>query len=117
MAGNYRSRAMTKYKRADFVSALDRIRDLPSERRGKIEAGAARILEQMHLSEIRKALDTTQAQLAGRTGMKQAEISRVENHAEASQLRTLQRYVAGLGGELQLVARFPNGVSAAIPLK
>jgi hypothetical protein len=74
---------MTESKRADFVSALDRIRDLPSERRGKIEAGAARILEQMHLSEIRKALDTTQAQLAGRTGMKQAEISRVENHAEA----------------------------------
>ena len=108
---------MAKYKRANFVSALDRIRDLPAERRKKIEAGAARILEQMHLAEIRKALDTTQTQLAERTGMKQAEISRVENNAETSQLRTLQRYVVGLGGELQLVARFPDGVSAEIPLK
>ena len=43
---------MAKYKRADFVSALDRIRDLPAERRRKIEAGAVRILERMHLAEI-----------------------------------------------------------------
>ena len=108
---------MAKYKRADFVSALDRIRGLPAERRKKIESGATKILEQMHLGEIRKALETTQMELASRTGMKQAEISRIENHAEASQLRTLQRYVAGLGGDLQIVAQFPDGVRAEIPLK
>ena len=75
---------MAKHKRADIVSALDRIRDLPVDRRKEIEAGAAHILEQM---------------------------------PEASQLRTLERYVAGLGSELQLVARFPDGVSAEIPLR
>jgi hypothetical protein len=109
--------AMAKYKRADFVSALDELRNLPADRRKKIEAGAARLIEQMHLAEIRKALDTTQVQLSERIGMKQAEISRVENNAETAKLRTLQRYVEGLGGELQIVARFPDGTSAEIPLK
>jgi len=108
---------MARYKRSDFVSTTERIQTLPRKRRQKVEAGALRIVEQMHLAEIRKALDTTQTELSRRAGMKQAEISRVENNPAASQLRTLQRYVTGLGGELQIVARFPDGVSAQIPLK
>jgi hypothetical protein len=43
---------MARYEREDFVSALDRIRDLPPERRERIEVGAARILEQMPLFEV-----------------------------------------------------------------
>lgn len=108
---------MAKYKRTDFPSAVDRIQAMPKKRREKIEAGALRILEEMHLAEIRKALGATQVELSERSGMKQAEISRIENNPTTSQLRTLQRYVAGLGGELQIVARFPDGVSAEIPLK
>jgi hypothetical protein len=112
-----RIEGMAKYKKSDFKSAIDRIRELPEDRLRKVEAGASRILEQMHLAEIRKALDTTQMELSARTNMKQAEISRVEHNAETMQLRTLQRYIVGLGGELQIVARFPDGVSAEIPLK
>ena len=108
---------MARYNRSDFKSAIERIQSLPDERRARIEAGAARILEQMHLAEIRKALDTTQVKLSVKAGMTQAEISRVENNLATVQLRTLQRYVAGLGGELQIVANFPDGVSAEIPLK
>ena len=108
---------MANYRKSDFTSAIGRIRDLPEDRRRKIEAGASRTLAQMHLAEIRKALDTTQMELSARINMKQAEISRIEHNAETMQLRTLQRYIAGLGGELQIVARFPDGVSAEIPLK
>jgi len=108
---------MARYNRSDLKSAIERIQSLPDERRARIEAGAAHILEQMHLAEIRKALDTTQVKLSVKAGMTQAEISRVENNLATVQLRTLQRYVAGLGGELQIVANFPDGVSAEIPLK
>jgi hypothetical protein len=38
---------MTKYKRSDFKSAIDRIRELPEVRRKRIEAGASRILGQI----------------------------------------------------------------------
>lgn len=108
---------MTEYKRSDFRPFRELLDELPDARRKKVEAGAARIVERMRLAEIRKALETTQTELSNKTGIAQADISRVEHNLEAVQLRTLQRYVAGLGGELQIVARFPDGVSAEIPLK
>lgn len=48
-----------------------------------------------------------QTLLADTTGMKQAEISRIENNPESVQLKTMERYVNGLGGVLKIVALFP----------
>jgi hypothetical protein len=106
-----------KYKRSDFVDSMDRINALPPERLAKVKEGAARIIAESHLSEIRKALKRTQKDLSAAGGMKQAEISRIERNPETVQVRTLERYVKSLGGELQLVARFPDGTSAEIPLR
>jgi DNA-binding XRE family transcriptional regulator len=107
---------MAKYKRSDFVSALDEIRALPRERRERIEAGAAKLLADIHLAELRKAMNVTQVALARKAGVKQAEISRIENNPQKVQLQTMERYVKSLGGSLKLVAEFPDGTVAYVPV-
>ena len=108
---------MTKRTEADFKLSSQRLDALPTARRIQIEAGARAIVANMHLAEVRKALDITQTVLATRTGMKQAELSRIENNTENVQLKTLNRYVAGLGGTCKIVAEFPDGVVAEIPMR
>jgi hypothetical protein len=107
---------MTRYRKSDAVPARAWIDDLPEDRRSRIEAGAAKIVRQVHLAELRKALNTTQAELSSASGMKQAEISRIEHHPETVQIRTMERYVRSLGGEFKIVAEFPDGTAAEIPL-
>jgi DNA-binding XRE family transcriptional regulator len=108
---------MAKLKRSDFRPANEWIEALPEASRHRAKAAAARAVEAIHLAEVRKALTITQAALADRTGLKQTEVSRIENNPASVQIRTLDRYVAGLGGKLKLVAEFPDGTQAAIPLQ
>ncbi len=108
---------MAQYKKSDFRPAQEWIDALPKERREKIYAGAAATIEAIHLREVRKALEVTQTALSNQTGLKQGEISRIENHPETVQLRTLEKYVRGLGGTFKLVADFPDGTHAEIPLR
>lgn len=56
------------------------------------------------LAEIRKQLGMTQSQLGEATGLSQARISQIESGGAVS-LDVLRVYVAGLGGELDVVAR------------
>jgi len=108
---------MTRYSTEDFRPAREWIDKLPPHRRARIEAGAATILEQIRLAELRKAMSATQTELSERTGIKQAEISRIENNLGSVQLRTIERYVRGLGGEVKLVVEFPEGTRAEIPIR
>jgi DNA-binding XRE family transcriptional regulator len=103
--------------RRDFRPADEWIEKLPAKSFARAKAAAAQNIEAVHLAEVRKALTVTQATLAKRTGLKQAEVSRIENHPTSVQIRTLDRYVAGLGGRLRLVAEFPDGTQADIPLE
>ncbi|WP_274627350.1 helix-turn-helix domain-containing protein [Arvimicrobium flavum] len=104
-------------KKSDFKPASDWIDALTGDRRDKIEAGARKILAEMHLAELRKAMKVSQITVAERTGLKQTEVSRIERAPETVQLRTLNRYVDGLGGKFKLVAEFPDGTTAEIPLR
>jgi DNA-binding XRE family transcriptional regulator len=108
---------MTKYKRSDFRPAREWIDALPEERREKIYAGAAEIIKNIRLAELRKAMDVTQVKLAKKSGISQADISRIENRPETVQLRTMERYVRSLGGTFKIVAEFPDGMVAQIPLR
>jgi DNA-binding XRE family transcriptional regulator len=103
-------------KKSEFRPASEWIDALPAERRRKIESGARKILAEMHLAEVRKAMKVSQVTVAERTGLKQTEVSRIERSPESVQLRTLNRYVDGLGGTFKLVAEFPDGTIAEIPL-
>jgi transcriptional regulator with XRE-family HTH domain len=62
----------------------------------------------MTLRTLRDAAGFTQVAVSEKSGINQADISRLENRAELedSQVATLQRYIKALGGELALVARF-----------
>ena len=108
---------MSKLKRDDFRPAREWIDELPPESLARAKATAATRADAAHLAGVRKALEVTQTSLAERTGLKQAEVSRIENAIETVQLRTLERYVSGLGGQLTVVADFPDGARAEIPLR
>lgn len=75
------------------------------------EAAAARtreLIAEMTLSEIRKAVGLTQTELADMLGIKQGSLSQMEGQSDI-QLSTLRRLVEALGGQLEIVARFPSG--------
>lgn len=68
------------------------------------ERFAKREILEMNLRELRHAAGKTQEQVATAAKMKQSELSRAERR-EDHLLSTLRRYVEGLGGELEVVAR------------
>lgn len=81
---------------------------LPPDERRKIDARARDLIaEELSLQDLRKAMGKTQVQLARKLGVGQDAISRVEQRTDML-LSTLGDYVRGMGGELALVAEFPD---------
>ena len=66
------------------------------------------LLGELLLSELRKAAGKSQGQLAAELSIKQPSLSKLE-HQSDMQISTLERIVAALGGELEVLARFPQG--------
>jgi transcriptional regulator with XRE-family HTH domain len=62
----------------------------------------------MTFRTLRDAVGFTQIAVSEKSGINQADISRLENRGELDdcQVATLQRYIKALGGEFELVARF-----------
>ena len=67
--------------------------------------------QRMDLRELRKSLGITQKQLAESLKVSQPVISDMENRADY-QLTTLRRVVQALGGNLDVIARFPDRIVA-----
>ena len=63
---------------------------------------------EMALQELRKAMDLTQQQIAGSLRMNQAAVSKME-HQSDMYISTLRRFLSAMGGELRIVASFPEG--------
>ncbi|MBC7544864.1 MAG: helix-turn-helix transcriptional regulator [Candidatus Sericytochromatia bacterium] len=61
----------------------------------------------MNLRDLREMTGKTQADLASAAEMSQSEASRTERRNDHL-LSTLRRYVAALGGELEVTAVFDN---------
>lgn len=88
-----------------MARSLDQvIASLPAKRRAKVEQRADELATLKHL---REAVERTQEDLAARLGVGQDTVSRIERRSDIL-LSTLRRYVEAMGGELELVARFPN---------
>ena len=82
---------------------------LPASRRKKIARRTASLIaEEMTMRELRKARHLTQVELAKSLGVKQEQISRIEQRSDMH-LSTLRRHVEAMGGELILTAKFPDG--------
>jgi DNA-binding transcriptional regulator YiaG len=78
------------------------------ESQARIEKKTAKLREEMALAELRKAMSLTQVDLAELLHIKQAALARLENRTDMY-ISSLRKYIAALGGELDIVARFPNG--------
>jgi DNA-binding XRE family transcriptional regulator len=84
------------------------IRKLPARQRRKVEARAAQLIsEEMTLRELRRARTLTQARMAKKLGVTQDSISRLEKRSDLL-LSTLRKTVEAMGGNLTLVAEFPD---------
>ena len=83
---------------------------LPPKRRTKIESRAAELAT---LRDLRLAASHTQQDLAQALGVGQDTISRLEQRSDML-LSTMRRYVEAMGGQLELVASFPNRPSVKL---
>jgi transcriptional regulator with XRE-family HTH domain len=62
----------------------------------------------MPLHELRAARSLTQEKLAGELKVNQAAVSKLERRTDMY-VSTLRAYVRAMGGELEIIARFPDG--------
>jgi DNA-binding transcriptional regulator YiaG len=86
-----------------------------SDTRGRIEAEAQRLSEDLHLSQLRKARGLTQETMAELLGVSQAEVSKMERRTELY-VGTLRKFIEAMNGELVIAARFADGVEIPIRL-
>src|SRR5713226_4026151 len=86
----------------------DVITKLSPAQRKKVEARAAQLIaEEMTLRELRHARKLTQVRMAKALGVTQDSISRLEKRSDLL-LSTLRKTVRAMGGNLSLVAEFPD---------
>jgi len=77
------------------------------EAQSRAAARAEAMLVEMQLQELRKARKITQVEVAKAMSVEQAAVSKLERRDDMY-VSTLREYVKALGGELKLVASFPD---------
>ena len=82
----------------------DLIASLPKDRQARVQA---RVMELTTLKDLRLAAQQTQVQMAAALGVRQDTISRLEKRSDML-LSTMRQYVESMGGQLELVAKFPD---------
>lgn len=75
--------------------------------RSRAKQRASEILEQMELAEIRKALKFTHRGLARTMKIAQPTLAKIEKNPDM-RIATLRKVVRALGGEIDIIARFPE---------
>ena len=86
----------------------DIIDKLNPAQRKKVEVRAAQLIaDEMTLRELRRARKLTQVRVARSLGITQDGVSRLEKRSDLL-LSTLRKTVAAMGGNLSLVAEFPD---------
>jgi DNA-binding transcriptional regulator YiaG len=89
-------------KFADLVARMS------PEAHARHEERYRRLVEEMHLHELRQARALSQAKLAEALNINQAAVSKIEHRADAY-ISTLREYIRAMGGDLEIIARFPDG--------
>lgn len=78
------------------------------ESRERSDAIFRKMVAEMPLQELRQALELSQVQLAKTLQVNQAAVSKIENRTDMY-ISTLRGYIQAMGGDLEIVARFPDG--------
>ena len=90
------------------LNVNDVIAGLAPARRQRVEEQAAVLIaEEMTLRELRRARQLTQVSVARQLGISQDGVSRLEQRSDLL-LSTLRRTVEAMGGNLTLIATFPD---------
>jgi ribosome-binding protein aMBF1 (putative translation factor) len=74
----------------------------------KVAEKTQELIREMPLQELRHARHMSQERLAEVLYTKQANVSRIERRTDMY-ISTLRSYIKAMGGELDIVARFPEG--------
>ncbi|MCH4091574.1 XRE family transcriptional regulator [Acetobacter sp.] len=82
-----------------------------SRERAAMKAQA--MADAMDLAELRRAHVMSQKQIAELLGVNQASVAKMEKRTDMY-ISTLRSYIEAMGGELQIVAKFPGH---AVPIK
>lgn len=77
------------------------------EDQAKAAMEADRLGQEMDLAEVRKALKLSQAELGDTLQIGQASVAKLERRTDMY-VSTLRRFIEAMGGELEIVARFPD---------
>ncbi|MPW18879.1 helix-turn-helix domain-containing protein [Paraburkholderia sp. CNPSo 3157] len=78
------------------------------ESRARAKALANKLRAEMPLHELRHARGLSQDALAKRLNIKQPSIAKLEQRTDMY-ISTLRDHIRALGGELEIIARFPEG--------
>jgi len=78
------------------------------EARARAEEQTRLLLAEMPLQELRQARKMSQEQMARSLHTRQSNVSRIEKRADMY-ISTLRSVIKAMGGELEIVARFPDG--------
>jgi DNA-binding XRE family transcriptional regulator len=89
-------------KLEDYLASLS-----DCERLAAVAKGQSLIAEEATLREIRAAHSQSQAMIAEKFGVNQAAVSKLERRTDMY-VSTLRDYIRAMGGELEIIARFPG---------
>lgn len=90
-----------RHKFADLVSRM------PVARRARIGQLTKELREEMNLAEVRRAHQLSQEEIARTLQVGQAAVAKIEKRTDVY-VSTLRRYIEAMGGELEIIARFPG---------
>jgi len=79
----------------------------PAARKKAAEKTKA-LLAEMPLQELRHARNLSQEQLARTLSVKQPSVSKLEQRTDMY-ISTLRNFIKAMGGDLEIIARFPDG--------
>ena len=80
---------------------------MPVERRRRVEKRVESALFSMALQDLRRGRQLTQKELATLLGVNQPALSKMERQEDMN-ISTLRRIVRAMGGDLKLIAEFPE---------
>lgn len=84
------------------------VNKMSPESQARVKAKTQKLIADMALDELREARKLTQEQLAQQLNVKQPSIARMERRADMY-VSTLRGVIKAMGGEMEILAVFPDG--------
>ena len=91
----------TRHRFSDLVAKM------PRQRQARIGRLAKKLHQEMDLTQLREARALSQAALGELLHVEQPAVAKLEKRADMY-VSTLRRFIKALGGELEIVAKFPD---------